>query len=99
MASIVSGVEFNSSSDYFYTKPKVNPNGRKSVGILNTSSKKSLYISTPLMLTWGVNEYKDEKTGKVQSYDMALQFPNNEYKYEETLVTCPKTLQMFLNNS
>ena len=31
------------------------------------------------MLTWGVNEYKDEKTGEVQSYDIALQFPNDEY--------------------
>ena len=83
MAAIVSGVDFNVTSDYVYTKAKVNANGRKSVGILNNSNKKSLYISTPLMLTWGVNEYKDEKTGEVQSYDMALQFPNNEYNNEE----------------
>ena len=47
--------------------------------ILNNENKKSLYLSTPLMLTWGVNEYKDEKTGEVQSYDIALQFPNDEY--------------------
>ena len=83
MAAIVSGVDFNVTSDYVYTKAKVNANGRKSVGILNNSNKKSLYISTPLMLTWGVNVYKDEKTGEVQSYDMALQFPNNEYNSEE----------------
>lgn len=83
MSAIVSGVDFNVTSDYVYTKAKVNANGRKSVGILNNSNKKSLYISTPLMLTWGVNEYKDEKTGEVQSYDMALQFPNNEYNSEE----------------
>ena len=83
MAAIVSGVNFNVSSDYIYTKAKVNANGRKSVGILNNSNKKSLYISTPLMLTWGVNVYKDEKTGEVQSYDMALQFPNDEYNSEE----------------
>ena len=83
MAAIVSGVDFNVTSDYVYTKAKVNANGRKSVGILNNSNKKSLYISTPLMLTWEVNVYKDEKTGEVQSYDMALQFPNNEYNSEE----------------
>lgn len=83
MAAIVSGVDFNVTSDYVYTKAKINANGRKSVGILNNSNKKSLYISTPLMLTWGVNVYKDEKTGEVQSYDMALQFPNNEYNSEE----------------
>ncbi len=83
MAAIVSGVDFNAKNDYMYTKTKINANGRKSIGILNNSNKKSLYISTPLMLTWGVNVYKDEKTGEVQSYDMALQFPNNEYNSEE----------------
>ena len=43
---------------------------------------KTLYISTPLMLTWGVNEYTDEKSGK-KTYDMALQFPNEEYNSPE----------------
>lgn len=79
MASIVSGVNFNVTKDYMYTKAKVNANGRKSIGILNNENKKSLYVSTPLMLTWGVNTYSDEKTGEVQSYDIALQFPNDEY--------------------
>ena len=79
MASIVSGVEFNAATDYVYTKVKANPNGRKQIGILNNQNKKSLYVSTPLMLTWGVNVYTDEKTGAITSYDMALQFPNDEY--------------------
>merc|ERR1712054_609527 len=67
------------SKDVMYTKAKINANGRKSIGILNNEHKKSLYISTPLMLTWGVNTYSDEKSGEVQSYDIALQFPNDEY--------------------
>ena len=83
MATIVSGVNFNVEKDYMYTKAKVNANGRKSIGILNNENKKSLYISTPLMLTWGVNTYTDEKTGDVQSYDIALQFPNDEYNNPE----------------
>lgn len=83
MASIVSGVNFDVTSDFVYTKAKVNANGRKSIGILNNQNKKSLYLSTPLMLTWGVNQYTDEKTGEVQSYDLALQFPNDEYNNPE----------------
>ena len=79
MAAILSGVNFDVNKDFVYTKAKVNANSRKSVGILNNENKKSLYLSTPLMLTWGVNEYKDDKTGEVQSYDIALQFPNDEY--------------------
>jgi len=36
-----------------------------------------------MMLTWGVNEFTDEKTGKV-TYDMSLQFPNEEFYDEST---------------
>ena len=82
MASILSGVDFNASTDFVYTKAKVNASGGKQVGILNKQNMKTLYMSTPLMLTWGVNEYTDEKTGKV-TYDMALQFPNEEYNSPE----------------
>ena len=82
MATIVSGATFNASTDYVYTKPKLNANNGKMIGILNKQNMKSLYISTPLMLTWGVNEYTDEKTGK-KTFDMALQFPNKEYDNPE----------------
>ena len=75
---IISGLTFNASSDYIYTKPKVNASGGKSIGVINNKTMKGLYLSTPLMLTWGVNENVDEKTG-VKSYDMALQFPKEEY--------------------
>lgn len=78
MSSVVSGVDFNVNSDYVYTKAKVNSNGRKSVGILNAHNKKSLHMGTPLMLTWGVNTFTDEKTGST-TYDLALQFPIDEY--------------------
>lgn len=79
---IINGNNFNASNDFIYKKPTINSNGGKSVGIMNAHSKKSLLISTPLMLTWGVNEYTDEKTGK-KTYDMAIQFPNDEYNTEQ----------------
>ena len=44
-----------------------------SVGILNAKTNKGVYLSTPLMLTWGVNEFVDGKTGS-KSYDFALKF-------------------------
>ena len=77
MATIVSGAMFNVNTDFVYTKPKINANNGKSIGILNKQDMKPLYISTPLMLTWGVNEWSDDKTGK-KSFDLALQFPNEE---------------------
>ena len=78
---IINGVTFNAETDYSYTKPKVNASGGKSIGILNKETMKGLYLSTPLMLTWGVNENTDEKTG-TKSYDMSLQFPKEEYNTE-----------------
>ena len=74
---ILEGSAFNANSDIIYTKPKVNASGGKNVGILNTSSKKSTYLSTPLLMTWGVNEWTDDKTGK-NTYDLTLQFPREQ---------------------
>jgi len=82
MAQILSGVDFDPISDITFAKAKINANGRKSIGLQNAKSKKGVYLSTPLMLTWGVNEFTDEKTGN-KSYDMALQFPNDEYNNPE----------------
>ena len=79
----VSGANFSPENDILYTKPKINSNGGKSVGILNANTKKGFYLSTPLMLTWGVNENDFDGTGK-KSYDMALQFPNDEYHTDNT---------------
>ena len=81
--TILSGTDFSPSNDIKYSKPKVDTRGGKSVGILNAASNTATYISTPLMLTWGINEYVDEKSGRV-SYDMALQFPSEEYSKEDT---------------
>lgn len=80
--NILSGVDFT-PSDIKYSKPKVDTRGGKSVGILNAATNTATYISTPLMLTWGINDYVDDKSGRV-SYDMALQFPNEEYSKEDT---------------
>ena len=84
----IQATELNVDKDFIYTKPKINTSGGKSVGIINTTSKKGLYLSTPLMLTWGINEYLDEQTGK-RTYDMSLQFPKEEYNTE----SCQKFLE------
>lgn len=86
---IVEATGFDANTDFIYTKPKPNSSGGKSIGILNSESKKGLYLSTPLMLTWGVNEFTDEGSGK-KTYDMSLQFPKEEYNNDK--------LQKFLVN-
>jgi len=75
---ILVGETFNPAKDLKYSKPKANSSGGKSVGILNASTNGATYISTPLMLTWGVSTFEDKKTGE-KSYSMSLQFPGEEY--------------------
>ena len=77
---IVSGVDYTPSTQVKYSKPKVNAVGGKNVGILNKDTNSATYLSTPLMLTWGVNENDFENNGK-KTYDMSLQFPMGE-EYE-----------------
>lgn len=80
---IIPATSFSPSTDISYTKPRVNKAGGKAIGITNKASSRQLYISMPLMLTWGMNERTDESTGRV-SYDMSLQFPSEEYATEQT---------------
>jgi len=79
--NILSPAGFNPATCVKYAKPKVNPSGGKSIGILNANSGTVLQISSPMMLTWGVNQFVDEKTGKI-SYDMSLQFPDED-RYDD----------------
>lgn len=79
---IVAGVTLDSEHIGFQ-QPKVNQAGGKNVRLTHKGRGSALYVSTPLMLTWGVNEYVDEKSGK-KSYDLSLQFPNPQYANEQT---------------
>ncbi len=77
--TILSGANFTPASDIKYSKPKVDARGGKSIGILNASVNSATYISTPLMLTWGVSDYEGN-----ERYEMSLQFPNTEYATQDT---------------
>lgn len=75
---IVAGASYDANRLMKYNKPKVDSRGGKNVGILNAESGKSTAVSTPLMLTWGTNEWPSD-TGGPSKYDMSLQFPSEEY--------------------
>tara|TARA_B100001094_G_C18137173_1_gene775771 strand:+ start:266 stop:1180 length:915 start_codon:yes stop_codon:yes gene_type:complete len=81
--AIINGTDLDAEKHFKYTKPKINNSGGKSVGILNTINNSSCCIATPLLLTWGANEFVDESSGRKQ-YNMSIQFPNSEYETEES---------------
>jgi len=77
--TILSGTDFTPSTDIKYSKPKVDARGSKSVGILNAASNSATYLSTPLMINWGVSDYEGN-----ERYELSLQFPNGDYAKEDT---------------
>ena len=75
--AVVGYDEFEPTSMVGFNKVKLNKAGGKNVGVNNKQAKQQLFISAPLMTSWGIKKYTDETSGKV-SYEMALQFPQAE---------------------
>ena len=81
---IIPGTNLNTNKHVAFAKPRINKSGGKAVAVLEAGAgNKWLHISTPLMLTWGVNEFVDDGSGR-RSYDMSLQFPKEGYETEAT---------------
>lgn len=82
------------ASKVYYGKPKSNPSGGKNIGVMDGDLKKPLALSTPLMLTWGSQEWTDDKTGK-KSYDLSLQFPREDDEGYEKTIAFLESLKQF----
>ena len=63
-----------------YMAPKTNERGGKAISMISKQTNRSLHISTPLLMTWGISDFVDEKTGESDGkYSLTLAFPNDEY--------------------
>ncbi len=76
---VLSVDEWNPASMKFMA-PRVNDRGGKAISIISTATNRTLSISTPLLMTWGISDFVDEKTGESDGkYTISLAFPNEEY--------------------
>lgn len=76
--TIVDGTHIDTSV-FSYSAPKAHASGGKVVNLYNKHSRESLTISTPLLLTWGAQESKDQQGNPLGKWTMSLQFPSSEY--------------------
>ena len=84
MASmIVSASEFQPSAHLIYTGSKPTSKGGRSIGMLNSKTKKAIYLNLPLLMTYGAVEKKYEDSSNV-SYELSIQFPRDEFATDET---------------
>lgn len=77
-SSVLSVSEWN-VNEIKYMTPKLNDKGGKSINIISKQTNRSLNISTPLMMTWGISDYVDDKEGPNGKFSMAINFPTDEY--------------------
>jgi hypothetical protein len=80
--SIIDGTQIDTSV-FSYSAPKAHASGGKVVNLYNKHYRESLTLSTPLILTWGAQEGKDQGGNLTGKYTMSLQFPTNEYSTSE----------------
>lgn len=80
---VLTSAEWN-TSQVKYMAPKINERGGKSISLISKQSNRSLHVSTPLMMTWGVNDFVDEKGESDGKYSISLNFPNSEYSNPAT---------------
>ena len=81
---IIDGTQFN-TDQIIFCAPKATAQGSKSINLISKTTKTSLTLSTPLMLTWGASDYKAEGEEKGNGrFEISLQFPSDEYKTEDT---------------
>lgn len=76
--AIIDGTNIDTSV-FSYSAPKAHASGGKVVNLYNKHSRESLTISTPLLLTWGAQESKDQQGNPLGKWTMSLQFPSSEY--------------------
>jgi hypothetical protein len=79
---VLSTSEWDTSAIKFMP-PKINDRGGMSINIISTQTNRSLHISTPMMMTWGIADY-DDGTGGDGKFNMTLNFPTEDYRKPST---------------
>ena len=72
------------TSSIKYMAPKINDKGGKSISIISKQTNRMLHISTPLMMTWGISDFVDDKGESDGKFSISLNFPNDEYRTPAT---------------
>jgi Family of unknown function (DUF5871) len=67
-----------------YMQPKISDRGSKSISLISTQTNRGLHISTPLMLTWGISDFVDEKGESDGKFTISLNFPMADYATPQT---------------
>lgn len=80
---VLQASEWNTASNRYMT-PKVNKQGGKSISLISKQTNRTLTISTPLLMTWGISDFVNEHGESDGKFSISLNFPNDEYSTPNT---------------
>ena len=81
---IVLNVDNWDTTSIKYMAPKINDRGGKAISMISKQTNRSLHISTPLLMSWGINDWVDDKGDSDGKFSISLNFPNPEYSNAKT---------------
>ena len=87
---VLSTNEWDTSAIKFMP-PKINDRGGMSVNVISTQTNRSLHISAPMMMTWGISDY-DDGSGGDGKFNITLNFPTEDYRKPSTDVFLKKVI-------
>lgn len=73
-----------STSKLKYMPPKLNERGGKSINLISSQTNRSLHITTPMMMTWGISDFIGDNGESDGKFSISLNFPNEEYRKPAT---------------
>jgi hypothetical protein len=76
-----------------FMPPKLNASGvMKNVNVISTQTNRSLHVSAPMMMTWGISDY-DDGSGGDGRFNMTLNFPTEDYRKPSTDIFLEKAIE------
>jgi hypothetical protein len=73
--------------------PKTNDKGGKSIMLISKQSNRMLHVTTPLMTTWGIADFVDERGESDGKYSISLNFPGEDYATAGTTAFLKKCVE------
>ena len=72
------------TSEVKYMAPKLNDKGGKAINVISKQTNRALAIQTPMMPTWGIADFVDDKGESDGKFSISLLFSSEEYSNPTT---------------
>ena len=73
-----------------YMPPKINKQQGKAINMISTKTNRSIHITTPLLHTWGCQDFEGENGVRDGKFSVTLNFPNKDYETKDTKIFLEK---------